>query len=64
LTPSQKEILDWIFYTGLSCNELAANRGKPLGAGKTYARLGMSKLYYLFRPLYERGTGSEDVKGR
>lgn len=63
LTPSQKEILDWIFYTGLSCSEIAANSGKPLGAVKTYTRLGMSKLYDLFCPLYERGTGSEDANG-
>ena|GEM_PF-818369 len=63
LTHSQKEILDWIFYTGLSCSEVAANSGKPLGAVKTYTRLGMSKLYDLFCPLYERGTGSENDNG-
>ena len=63
LTPSQKEILDWVFHTGLSCSEVATQSGKPLGAVKIHTRIGMSKLYDLFRPLYERETGSENAKG-
>lgn len=63
LSPSQKEILDWVFYTGLSCSEIAANSGKPLGAVKIHTRIGMSKLYDLFRPLYQRGMESENNKG-
>ncbi len=63
LTAPQKEFLDWIFYTGLSCGEIAARTGKPTGAVKTHSRIGMSKLYELFRPLYERETGSETATG-
>jgi len=63
LTSSQKEVLDWAFYTGLSCSEIAARSGKPLGAVKIHTRIGMSKLYDLFRPLYERETGAENAKG-
>ena len=58
LPSTQKEFLDWAFYTGLSCSEIAIRSGKPTGAVKTYTRIGMSKLYELFRPLYERETGS------
>jgi len=63
LAPPQREALEWAFYTGLSCNEIAAQSGKPPGAIRTYTRIGMSKLYDLFRPLYERGTGSGTAGG-
>jgi RNA polymerase sigma-70 factor (ECF subfamily) len=53
LVPTQQEILDWAYYSGLSSSEIAAQVGKPLGAVKTHARLGLSKLSELFRPLYE-----------
>jgi RNA polymerase sigma-70 factor, ECF subfamily len=56
LVPAQREVLEWAYYTGLSCSEVAAQIGKPLGAVKIHARLGMSKLSELFRPLYERET--------
>lgn len=54
LTASQQEALNWAFYTGLSCGEIAAQSGKPPGAVRTHTRIGISKLYDLFRPLYER----------
>lgn len=63
LTPSQKELLDWAFYTGLACSEISTQSGKPQGAVKIHTRIGMGKLYDLFRPLYERETGSENAKG-
>jgi RNA polymerase sigma-70 factor (ECF subfamily) len=63
LTAPQKEFLDWAFYAGLSCSEIAARSGKPTGAVKTHTRIAMSKLYELFRPLYERETGSETATG-
>jgi RNA polymerase sigma-70 factor (ECF subfamily) len=63
LTPSQREMLDWVYYTGLSSSEIAAQSGKPPGAVKIHTRLGMSKLYDLFRPLYERGTEPETAEG-
>ena len=44
LVPAQREILEWAFYSGLSCSEIAAQTGKPLGAVKTHARLGLGKL--------------------
>jgi RNA polymerase sigma-70 factor, ECF subfamily len=53
LIPIQQEILNWIYYSGLSCSEIAAQIGKPVGAVKTHAGLGLSKLSELFRPLFE-----------
>jgi RNA polymerase sigma-70 factor, ECF subfamily len=53
LIPMQQEILDWVFYSGLSCSEIAAQIGKPLGAVKTHAYLGLSKLSEMLRPLFE-----------
>jgi RNA polymerase sigma-70 factor (ECF subfamily) len=48
LAPTQREILDWAYYSGLSCGEIAAQAGKPLGAVKTHARLGLARLGELF----------------
>jgi RNA polymerase sigma-70 factor, ECF subfamily len=53
LVPMQQEILDWIFYSGLSCSEIAAQIGKPVGAVRTHAGIGLSKLSEAFRPLFE-----------
>jgi RNA polymerase sigma-70 factor (ECF subfamily) len=53
LAPAQQEILYWNYYSGLSCSEIAAQIGKPIGAVKTHARLGLIKLAELFRPLFE-----------
>ena len=44
LAPAQREILEWAYYSGLSCGEIAAQTGKPLGAVKTHVRQGLSKL--------------------
>jgi RNA polymerase sigma-70 factor (ECF subfamily) len=63
LTGPQKEFLEWAFYTGLSSSEIAVRIGRPAGAVKTHTRIGMSKLYELFRPLYERETGPENAAG-
>ena len=56
LVPAQQEILGWAYYSGLSCSEIAAQIGKPVGAVKTHARLGLNKLSDLFRPFLERET--------
>ena len=56
LAPVQREILDWVYYSGLSCGEIAAQMGKPLGAIKTHARLGLGKLSDMIRPLFEPET--------
>jgi RNA polymerase sigma-70 factor (ECF subfamily) len=54
LIPAQQEILGWAYYSGLSCSEIAAQIGKPIGAIKTHARLGLNRLSDAFRPLIER----------
>ncbi len=54
LSPAQQEIVGWAYYSGLSCNEIAAQIGKPIGAVKTHARLGLNKLSESFRPLFEQ----------
>jgi RNA polymerase sigma factor (sigma-70 family) len=51
LSPMQQEVLNWIFYSGLSCGEIAAQIGKPLGAVRTHAYLGLSKLSEMLHPL-------------
>jgi RNA polymerase sigma-70 factor, ECF subfamily len=53
LVPAQREILDWAFYSGLSCSEIAAQTGKPVGAIKTHARLGLSKLAESFQLIFK-----------
>jgi RNA polymerase sigma-70 factor (ECF subfamily) len=53
LVPAQREALDWAYYSGLSCNEIAAQIGKPTGAVRTYARFGMSRLSESLRPIFE-----------
>jgi RNA polymerase sigma-70 factor (ECF subfamily) len=63
LNAPQREFIDWAFYTGLSSSEIAAQSQKPLGAVKIHIRIGMSKLYDLFRPLYERDTEPETANG-
>jgi len=63
LIPAQQEILYWNYYSGLSCSEIAAQIGKPLGAVKTHARLGLMKLTELFRPLFEHGTEADMATG-
>jgi len=53
LVPAQREILDWAFYSGLSCSEIAAQTGKPVGAIRTHARLGLSKLAESFKLIFK-----------
>ena len=62
LAPNQREILEWAYYSGLSSSEIAAQTGKPIGAIRTHARLGMSKLCEMFRPLIK--NDSEMTGGR
>jgi RNA polymerase sigma-70 factor, ECF subfamily len=52
LAPIQREILEWAYYSGLSCSEIAAQAGKPVGAIRTHARLGLSKLTELFHQTF------------
>ena len=63
LVPAQQEILYWNYYSGLSCSEIAAQIGKPIGAVKTHARLGLIKLTELFRPLFESKTEPDTATG-
>jgi len=44
LSPAQREILEWAYYSGLSTAEIAAQTGKPLGAVRTHVRLGLGRL--------------------
>jgi RNA polymerase sigma-70 factor, ECF subfamily len=44
LAPAQRELLEWAYCSGLSCSEMAAQIGKPVGAVKTHIRLGLSKI--------------------
>jgi RNA polymerase sigma-70 factor (ECF subfamily) len=63
LSPAQQEILGWAYYSGLSCSEIAVQIGKPIGAIKTHARLGLNKLSESLRPLYDRDMKAGTVMG-
>jgi RNA polymerase sigma-70 factor, ECF subfamily len=63
LNPAQREALDWAFYSGLSCNEIAAQTGKPVGAIRTHARLGLSKLEESFSPAVKNEPESNQNLG-
>jgi len=63
LVPAQQEILGWAYYSGLSCSEIAAQIGKPVGAVKTHARLGLNKLSDLFRPFLEHEAQAANTTG-
>jgi RNA polymerase sigma factor (sigma-70 family) len=64
LIPAQRQILDWIYYSGLSCSEIAAQTGKPPGAIRTHARLCLNKLSEIFRPLFDNGTEAKGVTSK
>ena len=59
LVPAQQEILEWAYCSGLNCSEIAAQIGKPVGAIRTHARLGLSKLSEKFRSGMESSTEPE-----
>jgi RNA polymerase sigma-70 factor (ECF subfamily) len=63
LVPAQQEILEWVYYSGLSCTEIAVMIGRPLGAIKTHARLGLNKLTEMFRPVIEREMEARSATG-
>jgi RNA polymerase sigma-70 factor (ECF subfamily) len=62
LFPAQRDVLNQAYYSGLSCGEIAAQTGKPPGAAKTHARLGLNKLGDLLHPILEPETRA-DVSG-
>ena len=61
LVSTQREILELAYCSGLSCSEIAAQAGKPFGAVKTHARLGLSKLIELLRLPFERETKARNA---
>ncbi len=63
LAPAQREILDWTFYSGLSCNEIASQTGKPPGAIRTHTRLGLSKLEDLASLTFKSEPDSSQKSG-
>jgi RNA polymerase sigma-70 factor, ECF subfamily len=65
----QKELLERAYYGGMSCAEMAAQIGKPLGAVKTHLRLGLSTLSDSIRqeagPKMKAGTATGgDIEAR
>jgi len=44
LTPTQREILEWAFCSGLSAEGIAAGTGTSVGAVKTHVRIGLNRL--------------------
>ena len=44
LEPADRELLDLVFYSGLTHTELAANQQVPLGTVKTRVRAALGRL--------------------
>jgi len=44
MPPAQRELLEWAFYRGMSCSEMAAEIGKPVGAVRSHLRLGLGRF--------------------
>jgi len=44
MAPAQRQLLEWAYFGGLSCSEMAAQIGKPIGAVKAHIRSGLNKL--------------------
>jgi RNA polymerase sigma-70 factor, ECF subfamily len=63
MAPTERELLEWAYYSGLSCAEMAAQIGKPLGAVKTHIRIGLSKLRESFSPPSGHGTATGTATG-
>ncbi|HXK22390.1 MAG TPA: sigma factor-like helix-turn-helix DNA-binding protein [Myxococcota bacterium] len=55
LAASQREVLELAYFEGLSCTEIAARCGAPLGTVKSRLSAGVREL----RRLFDRGAGSE-----
>lgn len=53
LPSEQRSVLELAYFSGLSQSEIAARLHQPLGAVKTRARLGMTKLSELLRPILQ-----------
>ena len=44
LAPAHRELLEQAYFGGMSCNEMAVQAGKPLGAVKSQIRIGLGEL--------------------
>lgn len=51
LPPEQREVIEQVYFFGLSHSEVAAKLGQPLGTVKTRARLAMKKLREALGPI-------------
>jgi RNA polymerase sigma-70 factor (ECF subfamily) len=49
----QRGLLEWAFYSGLSCDEIAARMGRPAGAVRTHLRLGLGTIGESCEPVTE-----------
>ncbi len=55
LDPAQRKVLDWAYFSGLSCEEIAAQLGQPLGAVKAHIRTGMGRIIeLLYSPVHPK----------
>jgi DNA-directed RNA polymerase specialized sigma24 family protein len=56
---ARRELLEWAYYGGMSCGEMAAQIGKPIGAVKTLLRLGLSSFAENFNTVQTQSNTPE-----
>ena len=56
---AQRELLEWAYRSGLTCSEMAAQIGKPVGAVKNHLRLGLGTLGESIHPVSGSETGGK-----
>ena len=54
LPQAQRRVLELAYYSGLTCAEIAARLGEPVGTVRSHLRLGLMKLRELLRSLEEQ----------
>jgi len=64
LDSAQRELLEWAYRSGLTCSEMAAQIGKPVGAVKNHIRLGLGTLSESIHPVSGIGGKGGQIEAR
>ncbi len=64
MSSAQRALLEWAYYGGMSCGEMAAQIGKPIGAVKTHLRLGLGSFGENFNTASKRISNPAETGGQ